>query len=434
MKYYLIGIKGSGMSALAGLLYDLGNMVVGYDDSIEEKFTINGLKERGIEIYHDSSFNPSSDFIVCFSNAINEHHKEIKRLKELGLKMIRYQDLIGSLTKEYETISVSGTHGKTTTSLMISSILDKTIGCNYFVGDGRGHGDKKNDLFVLESCEYNRHFLEYYPKTLIITNIDLEHTECYKDINEIIETFNILADRATNLVLCGDDSNVLKIKSNDNQVYYYGFNDNNDLVAKNLELTSEYSAFDVYYKNEFYGHFKLPLFGRHMILDSLAAIMVSILYKIDKKVVMEELDCFHGATRRFMETRIGKTIIVDDYAHHPTEIRSVLNSARQKYQDKKIVGVFLPNTYSRTKDFMDDFADVLSDFDYAYVMDIKCDREDPKDYPNVSSDTLITKIKGAKKLSLDNVNILLNHKDDVICFMSCANITPLVEAFKKTLS
>ena len=136
MKYYLIGIKGSGMSALAGLLYDLGNTVVGYDDSIEYKFTLEGLKKRGIEVYHDDSFVPENDFIVCYSNAIGESHKEIKRLKELNLKMIKYQDLIGNLTKMYETISVSGTHGKTTTSLMISSILDKYKGCNYFVGDG----------------------------------------------------------------------------------------------------------------------------------------------------------------------------------------------------------------------------------------------------------------------------------------------------------
>ena len=434
MKYYLIGIKGSGMSALAGLLYDLGNEVVGYDDSTDIKFTLDGLTKRGIKVYHDDTFNPSIDFIVCFSYAINENHKEIVRLKKLGLKMIRYQDLIGSLTKEFETISVSGTHGKTTTSLMLSSILDKEVGCNYFVGDGRGHGDKKNKLFVLESCEYNKHFLEYYPKTLIITNIDLEHTECYKDIDDIIKTFNILADRATNLVLCGDDKNVLKIKSNNNQTYYYGFNESNDLVAKNLKLTPDGSSFDVYYHGEFYEHFELPLFGRHMILDSLAAIMVSILYKIDKDSVVETLNCFHGATRRFMETKIGNTIIVDDYAHHPTEIKTVLDSARQKYEGKRIVGVFLPNTYSRTKDFMDDFANVLSQFDYSYVMDIKCDREDPKDYPNVSSDTLISKIKDAKKLSLENVEILLEHKDDVICFMSCANITPLIEEFKKLLS
>lgn len=434
MKYYLIGIKGSGMSALASLLYDLGNTVVGYDDSIEYKFTLEGLNKRGIEVYHDDSFIPDSDFIVCYSNAIGESHKEIKRLKELNLKMIKYQDLIGNLTKIYETISVSGTHGKTTTSLMISSILDKYKGCNYFVGDGRGHGKIDNKLFVLESCEYNKHFLSYYPTTLVITNIELEHTECYKDLDDIILNFNKLADQTDkNLVLCGDDENVKKIKSDKNK-YFYGFNDSNDLVAKNLNLTTEFSSFDVYYMGEYFDHFDLKLFGNHMILDSLASIMVSILYNVPKEIIKETLNNFRGATRRFSETKINNTIIVDDYAHHPTEIEATLNSARQKYPNKEIIGVFLPNTYSRTKDFMDDFARVLSKFDYSYIMDIKCDREDPNDYPGVSSDTLIAKTNNSSKLSIKTINKLLNHKDNVICFMSCANISPLIEEFKNILN
>ena len=355
-------------------------------------------------------------------------------MEELNLKMIRYQDLLGELSREFRTISVSGTHGKTTTSLMISSILDRNLGTNYFVGDGRGHGDKKNKFFVLESCEYDKHFLEYSPETLIVTNIELEHTECYKDIDDIIMTFNKLANKTSkNLVLCGDDKNVLKLKTS-KETYYYGFNENNDLIAKNLELTPDFSAYDVYFKGEFYGHFKLKLFGRHMILDSLAAIMTSILYNIPKDIVEDILSNFEGATRRFNETRIKDTIIVDDYAHHPTELRSVLMSARQKYPNKKIVGVFLPNTYSRTEAFMEDFAKVLSDFDSAFVLDIKCDRERQEDYPNVSSDTLIKKIPNAKKISIETVDMLLDYKDDVICFMSCANITPLIKEFEKVLN
>lgn len=433
MKYYLIGIKGSGMSALASILYDLGNTVVGYDDSIEYKWTLEGLNKRNIKVYHDDSFIPTNDFIVCYSNAIKDNHKEIIRLKELNLKMIRYQDLIGNLTKEFETISISGTHGKTTTSLMISNILDKYYGCNYFVGDGRGHGNIKNKLFVLESCEYNKHFLSYYPKNLVITNIDLEHTECYKDLDDIIYNFNILANKTSdNLVICGDDRNARKIKTN-NKTYYYGFNEDNDLVAKNLNLTSEGSSFDVYYKGEYFDRFNLKLFGKHMILDSLASIMISIIYNVPKELIKEELNNFNGAIRRFNETIINNTIIIDDYAHHPTEIKATYDSARQKYPDKELVAVFLPNTYSRTKDFMNDFADIFNKFDYSYIMDIKCDREDPNDYPGITSDVLISKINKASKIDIDNVDLLLNHKNSVICFMSCANITPLIEEFKKIL-
>ena len=433
MKYYLIGIKGSGMSALASLLSDLGNEVIGYDDSLEYKFTLDGLNKRNILVYHDDSFIPDSDFIVCYSNAINENHKEIKRLKKYNLTYIKYQDLIGSLTKKYETISISGTHGKTTTSLMVSSILDEAIGCNYFVGDGRGHGDIKNNLFVLESCEYNKHFLSYYPKNLAITNIDLEHTECYKDIQDIINNFNILANNTSdNLILCGDDLNVLKIKSSKKK-YYYGFNDNNNLIAKNLKLDETGSSFDVYYDGKYFDTYKINLFGKHMILDALASIMISIIYNVDKSIIKSNLLKFKGAIRRFSETIVNDSVIIDDYAHHPTEINATLDSCRQKYKNKKIVAVFLPNTYSRTKDFMDDFCNILSKFDKAFIMDIKCDREDPKDYPNINSDTMIQKIKNAEKLSIDTINKLLNYKDSVICFMSCANITSVIEAYKNEL-
>lgn len=433
MKYYLIGIKGSGMSALASLLYDLGNTVIGYDDSTEYKFTLEGLKKRNIKIYHNDDFIPDDDYIVCYSNAINDSHKEIKRLKKYNLKTIKYQDLIGSLTKKYETISVSGTHGKTTTSLMISNILEQEFGCNYFVGDGRGHGDINNKLLVLESCEYNKHFLAYYPKNLVITNIDLEHTECYKDIDDIIYNFNILVNQTEdNIILCGDDLNVRKIKTN-KKCYYYGFNDNNDLIAKNIKLTSSDSQFDVYYHGEYFDTYNIKLFGRHMILNSLASIMTSILYKVNKDTIKEKLNNFTGATRRFNETIINNTIIIDDYAHHPTEIKATYDSARQKYPNKKIIAVFLPNTYSRTKDFMDDFVNVFNMFDYSYIFDIMCDRENPNDYPNVSSDNLVSKTKNAKKINIDNMDILLEHKDNVICFMSCANITPMIEKFKSLL-
>lgn len=430
MKYYLIGIKGSGMSALASILHDLGNDVVGYDDSREEKFTMKGLKERNIKIYHDNSFLPTSDFLVCYSNAINENHKEIQRLKGLNLKMIKYQDLIGSLTKKYETISVSGTHGKTTTTLMIASILDEFMGVNYFVGDGRGHGSVDNKVLVLESCEYNKHFLSYYPKNLIITNIDLEHTECYKDIDDIISCFNILANRASNVILCGDDSNVLKIKTNNNR-YYYGFNPNNDLIATNLELTSTYSKFDVYYKGEYFDTYTLKVFGHHMILDSLSCIMTCILYNVDKNLIKEKLNNFNGATRRFNETIINGKIIIDDYAHHPTEIKTVLDAAKQKYHDKKIIAVFMPNTYSRTKDFLNQFIEVLNEFDYSFVTDIKCDRENPDDYKGITSDSIIEKLNRGEKLT--NPKQLLKYQDDVICFMSCANITPIINEYKTLL-
>ena len=170
-----------------------------------------------------------------------------------------------------------------------------------------------------------------------------------------------------------------------------------------------------------------------MILDALACIMTCILYQVPKELIKEKLEIFQGATRRFNETKIKNTIIIDDYAHHPTEIKTVLDSAKQKYPNKKIIAVFLPNTYSRTKDFLNDFIKVLNEFDYSFVMDIKCDREDPKDYPGISSDSIINKLNHGNKLSKETINLLNKYQNDVICFMSCANITPIIEEFKKQL-
>ena len=432
MKYYCIGIKGSGMATLAEILYDLGNDVSGYDDYKEYKFTQEGIDKRGIKIYYDNEHEIDKDTIVTYSRAFSEEHPEIKRVKKLGLKIIAYNELLGKLSSEFKTIGVSGTHGKTTTSTMISHVLNNTKGCNYFIGDGSGFADRKNKLFTLESCEFNRHFLSYHPYYAIVTNIELEHTECYKDINEIIETFSSFANKASVVVACGDDSNVRRMKVN-NKVTYYGFNDDNDVVAKNIKLSKDGSSFDVYIDGNFYNHFDIPLFGDHMILDALACITICNMEGVKKEDVASLLLTFKNAKRRFKETTFGDVVVIDDYAHHPTEIRVTIESARKKYRDKKIVAVFLPNTYSRTKALMKDFISALKEADKAYVMDIHCDRERQEDYEGVSSDEIINNVPNAEKISIDSVQKLLEYKNSAICFMSWTNIYEIEDKFKELL-
>ena len=433
MKYYCIGIKGSGMATLAEILFDLGNEVSGYDDYKEYKFTQEGIDSRGIKIYYDTTHDIDKDTIVTYSKAFSMDHPEIKRVHELGLKIVEYNELLGELSRSFKTIAVSGTHGKTTTSTMISHVLNNTKGCNYFIGDGTGHADKKNNLFTLESCEYKKHFLSYTPYYAIITNIELEHTECYKDINEIIDTFSIFANKASIMIGCGDDLNVRKIKTN-NKIIYYGFNDNNNVVAKNINLTKTGSEFDVYINGDLYGHFDIPVFGEHMVLNALACITVCNLENVKKDDIHDLMHTFSNAKRRFKEKVFGDVVTVDDYAHHPTEISVTINSARQKYPDKEIVAVFLPNTYSRTEALMDDFIKALKKADKAYVMDIHCDREKQSDYPSASSDTIIKNIDNAEKISIETADKLLKHKNSVICFMSCTNIYEIEDKFEKLLN
>lgn len=432
MKYYCIGIKGSGMATLAEILFDLGHEVSGYDDYKEHKFTQEGLDKRGIKIYYDSTHDIPKDTIVTYSKAFSIDHPEIKRVKSLGLKIIAYNELLGKLSSEFKTIGVSGTHGKTTTSTMISHVLGETKGCNYFIGDGSGFADRKNELFTLESCEFNRHFLAYLPYYAIVTNIELEHTECYKDIDEIIKTFEEFANKAHYVIACGDDKNVRKMNLK-NDVTYYGFDDCNDVVCKNVTLDENGSKFDVYIKGELYGHFDIPLFGNHMILNALACITVCNMEGVDTEKIHSLLHTFKNAKRRFKEKKFGSVVTIDDYAHHPTEIRVTIESARQKYPNKEIVAVFLPNTYSRTKALMSDFISALKTADKAYVMDIHCDRERKEDYPGVSSDEIIKNVPNAEKISLDTVDKLLKHKNAAICFMSCTNIYELLDKYEALL-
>lgn len=432
MKYYCIGIKGSGMATLAEILFDLGHEVSGYDDYKEHKFTQEGLDKRGIKIYYDSTHDIPKDTIVTYSKAFSADHPEIKRVKSLGLKIIAYNELLGKLSSEFKTIGVSGTHGKTTTSTMISHVLGETKGCNYFIGDGSGFADRKNELFTLESCEFNRHFLAYHPYYAIVTNIELEHTECYKDIDEIIKTFEEFANKAHYVIACGDDKNVRKMNLKNN-VTYYGFDDCNDVVCKNVTLDENGSKFDVYIKGELYGHFDIPLFGNHMILNALACITVCNMEGVDAEKIHSLLHTFKNAKRRFKEKKFGSVVTIDDYAHHPTEIRVTIESARQKYPNKEIVAVFLPNTYSRTKALMSDFISALKTADKAYVMDIHCDRERKEDYPGVSSDEIIKNVPNAEKISLDTVDKLLKHKNAAICFMSCTNIYELLDKYEALL-
>lgn len=432
MKYYCIGIKGAGMSTLANILHDLGNEVIGYDDSKHYKFTEEGLRKRNIKIFYEPH-DIDKDTIVTYSKAFSEDHNEIKRVKELGLKIMDYNQVVGEVTKQFETVGVSGTHGKTTTSLLISHIIKNVLGCSYFVGDGTGYANKNDKIFVIESDEYNKHFLAYHPYISVITNIELDHTECYPGgLEEIKDTFRLFGNKANLVVACGDDCNIRDIKF-DKETIFYGFDDINDVVAKNVKLTNVGSSFDVYIKNELYGHFEIPLFGRHMILNSLSAIIICNYYGISKDDIIKYMKTFTGAKRRFKERVYDDIVVIDDYAHHPTEIKVTLEAARQKYPNKKLVAIHLPNTYSRTEALLSDFIEVLKLADKTYLMDIYCDRERQEDYPDVSSDKIISEIPGASKISIESVSELLKYDNAVMCFMSCGNIYLILEKYEDLL-
>lgn len=429
MKYFMAGIKGSGMSGLACMLHDLGNEIIGYDDLTYYAVTEPPLRERNIPIYNDVS-HLDKGMIVINTAAIHEDHKVIKRARELHLTVKGYFEIIGDLTRKYNSICIAGTHGKTTTTALLSRILVNTIGTNYLIGDGTGFIDKKSNNFVIESCEFERHFLNYTPSYAIVTNIELDHVDCYKNVDEIIEVFNEFINKAKNgVIACGDDLNVRKLKAPN--ITYYGFNDDNDVIAKNLVQRSDGTSFDCYIKGEFYGHFDIKLYGKHMILDSLACIYMSYLLGVSKEDILYYLDTFKGAKRRFDEEVVLDSVLVDDYAHHPTEIKTVIETARQKYPEKTVVAVLIPYTLSRAKAFYKEFADVIKLADKAFVTEIEPAREKLEDYPGITSKMILDLTPGAEMISAETIDKLYDYKNSVILFMGCKDSSYLRDAYKK---
>ena len=421
------------MSTLAQILYDLGNEVSGYDDARGHKFTQDGLEKRGIQIYYDHDHEIDKDTIVTYSVAFKEDHEEMQRVKKLGLKIKKYAEIMGDVIAMFDTIGVSGTHGKTTTSSIIRHLLENTLGCNYFIGAGDGHATKDNKYFVVESDEFNRHFTYYHPTYSIITNIEAEHLECYKDIDDIRNTFEIFANQTKKLVVAnGDNEEVRKINYK-TKVMFYGFNDNNDIVIKNMQLLETGSVFDLYINNELYGHFDIPLYGTHMVANAAAAIAIAKELGLEKDTIHNLLETFHNAKRRFAEEKINDCIIIDDYAHHPTEIKATLEAVKQKYPNKRLVVVFKPNTYSRTKDFKDEFIDAFNLADKTYLTEIDCNRERQEDYPGITSHIIVDNLKNGDMISLDTIDKLKDETSSVVCFLSCAYVDNLIDSFKNII-
>ena len=429
--YHFIGIKGTGMGALAQILNDLGYEVQG-SDKPDHFFTEAPLIERGIKILDFNPDNIKEDMVIVQGNAFRDIHPEVVRAKELGCKIYSYQAMVSKLTTMFKTITVAGCHGKTTTTSMLSHVLDEIKGCNYLIGDGTGHAAKENDYFALEACEYKRHFLEYKPYYAIITNIELDHIDYYKDIDDYIDAFRSYGNNAEKMVIaCGDDR-YTRFLNLDKPTFFYGLNDDNDIVAKEVVYTNEGTSFDVFVEDNYYGHFDLPLYGKHMLLNALAVISVCYYERLEAKDVAKSLKTFEGAKRRFKETIIDDIVTIDDYAHHPTEVKVTIKAAKQKYPDKKIIAILKTHTLSRTQEFAQEFADALNLADKAYVMDIGVDRFE-EGYDDVTYNVILDKLNNGSYMSMDKVDELLEYQNAVLLFMSSKDIYVLKEAYEKKL-
>lgn len=431
--YHFVGIKGTGMSALALILKDLGYEVQGSDID-KYTFTQRGLEQAGIKILPFDEKNIHEGLTIVKGNAFSNDQVEIKKANDMHLTVVTYPELVGKLVSNYTSIGIAGSHGKTSTTGLLAHTLSGIAKTSYLIGDGTGKGIKDAKFFVFEADEYRRHFLAYSPDYLIITNIDFDHPDYFfGGIDDVVDAFESEARKTKKgIFIWGEDKHAKSIKA-DTPIYTYGLDESDYIRATNIKRTVKGSSFDVSIDGKDIGNFQVPLFGEHNVLNSLAVIGVGHMEKLDHALINRELQTFSGVKRRFSEKKVADQVIIDDYAHHPQEIKATIDAARQKYPDKKIVAVFQPHTYTRTLALMDDFAKSLDLADEVYLTNIFGSIREV--HGDITSKDLGDKIhKGGKVLTLDDLSPLLDYHNTVMIFMGAGDVQKYETAYEQLLS
>ena len=424
--YHFVGIKGSGMSSLAQIMHDLGHEVQGSD--IETYvFTEVALRNKGITILPFDANNIKEDMVIIQGNAFPDSHEEIVKAHQLKLDVIRYHDFLGHVINQYTSVAVTGAHGKTSTTGLLSHVMNGDKKTSFLIGDGTGMGLPGSDYFAFEACEYRRHFLSYDPDYAIMTNIDFDHPDYFKDVEDVFDAFQEMAHNVKKAIIAwGDDEYLRKLEA-DVPIYYYGFNETDDVYAKNIQITEQGSQFDVYINGEFYGQFLSPQYGDHNILNTLAVVTISYLEKMNIDNIKEALETFGGVKRRFNETKVSNQVLVDDYAHHPGEINATIETARKKYPQKEVIAVFQPHTFSRTQAFLEEFATSLSAADHVFLCEIFGSiRENTGE---LTIQDLINRIDGSALIDESGIDVLEKFDNAVILFMGAGDIQKMQKAY-----
>lgn len=350
------------MSSLALFLQDLGHFVEGSDVD-EHYFTEDELKRRLIPIHPFSTENIDGKSIYIVSTAYKDN-EETKFIIEKEYQYYYFHTFIGSLYYK-KIIAISGTHGKTTTTKMLARMLKK-LDVSYLIGSGEGYGSDKSKELVVEACEYQNHFLTFNPYVAIINNIELDHPDFYKNIKEVIKSFQDFAKTSVYLIINGDDYHCQKIEHP--HKITYGLEKDNMVRGTIINEDERGYQIKINYLDEEY-LYNLPFTGRHMIYNFLAAF--SYLLKFEPLQItdnfQDRINHLEYPKRRSETYKYENTILINDYAHHPTEIKSLLSGLKQKYKDYQINALFQPHTYSRTLKFKKDFKKVLNEFDQVFI-------------------------------------------------------------------
>jgi len=386
-KIHFIGIGGIGMSGIAELLLNLDFEISGSD--IQDSEIIRNLIAKGAKIYtgiHKAG-NIGDCEVIVYSSAVRRDNPEILEAKDKGIPVIRRAEMLGELIAVKATsIGVSGTHGKTSTSSMVGSVLNaadrdptlvvgglvKTLGTNSLLGQG--------DIIIVEADEFDRSFLALRPTISIVTNIELEHTDCYADLEELQNAFIQFCNSVPfygEVIVCLDSPGVRGIISDIYRpITTYGMSSQADYRAENIQFKNNFTTYSAYYHNNELGQINLNVPGLHSVLNSLSAIAVGMEMEIPFNIIKKGLIEYEGVRRRFeIKGVVNDIMVIDDYAHHPTEVAATLDAARSGW-NKRIVAVFQPHLFTRTRDFYRNFAESFLNSDILVVTDIYPAREE----------------------------------------------------------
>ncbi|WP_226677559.1 UDP-N-acetylmuramate--L-alanine ligase [Mesobacillus jeotgali] len=428
--YHFVGIKGSGMSALAQVLHDMDYQVQGSDYD-KHFFTQVALEKSGIKILPFDKENIQPGMTVIAGNAYPDTHEEIQEAMKLGLPIVRYHRFLGDFMQNFTSVAITGAHGKTSTTGLLAHVMRGAKPTSFLIGDGTGKGDKDAQYFVFEACEYRRHFLSYFPDYAIMTNIDFDHPDYFANIEDVFSAFQEMSWQVKKgIFACGDDEQLQKIQAKV-PVVFYGFGEENDFQARNIVKSTEGTTFDVFVRNTFYDTFSIPAYGDHNVLNSLAVIALCHYENIESKVIQAQLETFEGVKRRFSEKKVADQVIIDDYAHHPTEIKVTIEAAKQKYPDREIVAVFQPHTFTRTQAFLNEFAESLNKADKVYLCEIFGSAREI--HGKLSITDLKDKIDDAEIITEEDTSRLKEHGNGVILFMGAGDIQKFQAAYENQL-
>ena len=442
-QVYLVGIGGIGMSGLARYFNKRGCNVYGYDRT-ETPLTIN-LTDEGIDItYIDSADQLPAEFqtaapdsLVIFTPAIPKDSAILNHLRDNGFELKKRSQVLGIISKGMFTIAVAGTHGKTTTSSMIAHILKHSgYDCSAFLG-GIATNYETNVLFgdnnvvVVEADEYDRSFLTLHPDIAVITSMDADHLDIYGDRSHLVESFQLFSSQ---------------IKSGGRLIFHEGLDLQSGItysgkgpaeaIAENIRIENGDFYFDFKSNSSIIGDIKLGLPGLHNVENAVAAAEVALILGIQPEKIRAALAAYRGVKRRFeYVVKTDANIFIDDYAHHPEELRAVITAVKALYPERVLTTIFQPHLYTRTRDFAEGFSEVLGISDNVLLLDIYPARELP--IPGVTSDMLLDKITAGSKRLCSKEEVLAYVKKErpaLLLTVGAGDIDTLVEPLKKILT